>query len=185
MVVDGDSEDISTLKITGLAFLEDKFNPHILHKAAVFFNPRQKSMKVLSVADRAAVLEYVNDELDQLPLRPVIDTEPQDDAHQPPKRQRIDEFDDDVIEQQAVNEIEMYTNTPTPNNTEPLVWWRENSSKYPGLSSISRNTLSVMATSAASERNFSLAGYVVSARRSSIKGANVNNILLIHSSLKK
>ena len=43
----------------------------------------------------------------------------------------------------------------------------------------------IIFTSAASERNFSLAGYVVSARRSSIKGANVNNILLIHSSLKK
>ena len=141
VVVDGDSEDISTLKITGLAFLEDKFKPHILHKAAVFFNPRQKCMKVLSVADRAAVLKYVNGELGQLPLRPVIDTEPQDEAHQPPKRQRIDDFDDDVIEQQAVSEIVMYTNTPTPSHTEPLVWWRENSSQYPGLSSISRNDI--------------------------------------------
>ena len=39
-------------------------------------------------------------------------------------------------------------------------------------------------TSAASERNFSLAGHVVCARKSPLKSSSVNNLLLLNSALK-
>ena len=50
-----------------------------------------------------------------------------------------------------------------------MSWWNENTNLYPRLSVVARNVLCVMATSAASERNFSLAGHVVSARRFTFK----------------
>ena len=65
-----------------------------------------------------------------------------------------------------------------------MSWWNENTNLYPGLSVVARNVLCVMATSAASERNFSLAGHVVSARRSRLNSSSVNNILLMNNAMR-
>jgi len=46
-IADENCDNIVALKCTCLAMLEEKFNPHILHKAAVFLNPRQKSTKAM------------------------------------------------------------------------------------------------------------------------------------------
>jgi hypothetical protein len=57
VLVDGDSDEFITLQTACLHCW--RRNSH--HKAVVFFNPRQKSVKVLTTADCAAVLEYVVD----------------------------------------------------------------------------------------------------------------------------
>ena len=70
----------------------------------------------------------------------------------------MDEFDDDPGDNSVESELTQYINTFVAPQTCPdvLQWWKSNSSKYPGLAKIARNTLCVMATSAASERNFSV-----------------------------
>ena len=40
----------------------------------------------------------------------------------------------------------------------PHIWWRENRRKYPILSNVARRNMAVRATSAESERDFSIAG---------------------------
>ncbi len=65
-----------------------------------------------------------------------------------------------------------------------LSWWHKHANDYPGLSIVAKNILCVMATSAASEINFSLAGHVVSARRSRLNGSSVDNILLVNSAMR-
>ena len=92
--------------------MKDKFTPDFRHKVAIFLNPRQKSMKVLPETDRAAVLEYVSDQLDQQPLRPRPVLPDSDDSAPATKRSRltaIDEFDDDDQSQQDdMSEIQRY-----------------------------------------------------------------------------
>jgi hypothetical protein len=143
-------------------------------------------MKVQSKPEQAEAIEYITDQLDQLPLiLPNTDTV----TEQPAKRRRveIDEIDDDLVDTTQESEIAKYQSAVVPSGTckDILLWWRDHKEEYPGLCLVARNVLCVMASSAASERNFSLAGHVVSERRTSLASSSVNNILLINSSMLK
>ena len=95
---DTDSNEVAVLRSTALSFLEDKFNAQVTHKVAVFLNPRQRSMKALPPADRVEVMNYVNEQLDMLPLVPTP-PQPPSTEEPPAKRNRVTpscEFDDDV-----------------------------------------------------------------------------------------
>ena len=83
------------------------------------------------------------------------------------------------------SEVTAYVNsTVAPQScTNILKWWKGNSGKYPALSRVARNILCIMSTSAPSEDNFSLAGHVVSSRRTRLNGSSVNDILFLNSAL--
>ena len=186
---DEDSDSIGALKQKLLEFLDSKFSPHLLHKAAVFFNPAQKSMRALSNQDRRAALDYISDQLDSLPLRAhqprIVPSAPT--APPPAKRRRhnISAFDDEPAQPVETSEMDQYQNYQATDTGLPILqWWRAHAKQFPALSTVARNILCIMATSAASERNFSLAGHVVSARRSCLNPANVNDILFMNSALK-
>ena len=66
-----------------------------------------------------------------------------------------------------------------------LTWWKQNSSKYPNISSLARETLVVQATSVPSERLFSKAGELISSKRSSLKPKNVNKLLFLNQNIDK
>lgn len=55
----------------------------------------------------------------------------------------------------------------------PLAWWRTYASQFPDLAVVARSYLSVQATSCASERLFSKAGFIVSNRRSKLSREHV------------
>ncbi|XP_039593879.1 zinc finger BED domain-containing protein 4-like [Polypterus senegalus] len=61
----------------------------------------------------------------------------------------------------------------------PLTWWRENSSKYPLLSPLVKEYLSIPATSVPSERVFSTAGDIVTAQRSQLLPENVDMLIFL------
>ena len=105
---------------------------------------------------------------------------------QPTKRQRLNEFDDDDENETGVNvsEIAEYQTMQMSSCGDVLQWWKTHLSVFPGLSLVAKRYLCTMATSAASERIFSLAGFVVNERRSCLKPDNVNDILLVNSALK-
>ncbi|CAN0453708.1 unnamed protein product, partial [Laminaria digitata] len=52
---------------------------------------------------------------------------------------------------------------------------------YPILSQLAREYLAVPATSAASERLFSVAGNTITEKRSSLTDKNADNIIFLHS----
>ena len=122
-------------------------------------------MKVLKSEDRENVLDYVNEQMDRQPLKPRLESsDPKPHVNEPvAKRVKLDvvcEFDDDDQDALEESEVKQYMSASVPAHI--LKWWKDNSSIYPSLSRVARNILCVMATSAASERNFSLAGHVVS-----------------------
>ncbi len=167
-----------------MIILQEKFHPHILHKTAVFFNPRQKSMRVLTQNDQTEVLDYVNDHLEELPLR-LPETSESLEPELKRRKIAVDEFDD-VPDEVNNTEIHSYQRLPVqPDScTNVLSWWKQHSREFPTLSAVARIVLCTMPTSAPSERSFSLAGHIVPERRSRLSGSSVNDILLIHSELK-
>ncbi|XP_039618047.1 zinc finger BED domain-containing protein DAYSLEEPER-like isoform X2 [Polypterus senegalus] len=65
-----------------------------------------------------------------------------------------------------------------------LNWWKEHSEMFPSLARIARSILSIPATSATSERDFSTAGCVISERRSQLSPETVDDVLFLHSNPK-
>ena len=101
------------------------------------------------------------------------------------------ESDEDVplpqvdIKRDIVDEVTKYRSKKKPsNNSNPLDFWRDNEKRFPLLSSISKKYLAVMATSTTAERVFSTLGLVLTKRRLSLTGENVNKLLFLSDKLK-
>ena len=68
---------------------------------------------------------------------------------------------------------------PIDPNDNPLAWWRNNQERFPLLSTVARKYMCICATSAPSERVFSVAGNVVTPLRSSLKPHKVNMLVFL------
>ena len=67
---------------------------------------------------------------------------------------------------------------------DPLVWWRQNATRYPCLASLARKYLAIPATSVPAERAFSLKGYLVNEKRASLLPETVNVLSFLGANLK-
>lgn len=67
-----------------------------------------------------------------------------------------------------------------------LHWWKVHGNEFPRLTKLARRILctSIPASSAASERCFSLANPILEERRSNLSGENLDAILFLHSQQK-
>ena len=63
---------------------------------------------------------------------------------------------------------------------DPLKWWKENRELMPRLSQIAKQFFGIPATSVPSERLFSKAGELLSARRSTLKDSHVDALLFLN-----
>ena len=81
----------------------------------------------------------------------------------------------------ALSEIEQYFKLPVINRKkDPLLWWKQNCQAFPMLEKVARVYLCTVATSVPSERLFSKAGELISARRNRIKPKNINMFLFLN-----
>ena len=62
---------------------------------------------------------------------------------------------------------------------DPLIWWKRYKSTLPDLAILVRSYLAIQATSVASERLFSRAGYIVSQLGTSWKSDNVTMLTFL------
>lgn len=87
----------------------------------------------------------------------------------------------------ARDEVERYANeiVRLTENFDPIMWWKNNDGKYPRLSKMAINLLSIPASSAASERVFSLAGNIITEKRNRLVPKTVDSILFLNSLCKK
>lgn len=65
------------------------------------------------------------------------------------------------------------------NEVDPLKWWQTHQEMFPNLSILAKKYLSVNASSVNSERLFSIAGHIVTKRRSSLKPETVNKMTFL------
>lgn len=66
----------------------------------------------------------------------------------------------------------------------PLKWWKENESNFPHLAKIAKKYLSAPPSSVFSERVFSLAGNIITERRSSLLSSKAEMLVFIKSNNK-
>ena len=64
----------------------------------------------------------------------------------------------------------------------PLVWWAQNQKSFPLVAKVARKFLCIPATSASSERVFSVAGRVIEKRRNRLTGNNAEDLIFLHES---
>lgn len=64
-------------------------------------------------------------------------------------------------------------------NSDPLQWWIQHAETFPNLATLARKYLCIPATSVPSERLFSSARNIVSAKRNSLKPAKVNQLCFL------
>jgi len=62
----------------------------------------------------------------------------------------------------------------------PLSWWKMNFKHYPRLAQLAKKFLSIQATSAPAERIFSLAGLIVTDRRTRLDPEHVEQIIFLN-----
>ncbi|EXX55558.1 hypothetical protein RirG_224410 [Rhizophagus irregularis DAOM 197198w] len=140
-------------------------------------NPRKKKMK-FATNDQKELAKTSLIEVYELAKNNINF---QQESHGPkPKKRKVskahvykktlfsdDEFNDNQVED---NEVERYlVMVQAQNDQDPLKWWDVNKGQFPILAQLGRKYLSIQATSGASERVFSDAGLIMSAKRTSIK----------------
>ncbi|KAK9961837.1 hypothetical protein ABG768_007237 [Culter alburnus] len=85
---------------------------------------------------------------------------------------------------EAEDEIKRYrAGRPAGLQDNPLIWWRENEKEYPLLARMAKRYLCVPGTSVTSERVFSTAGDIITAKRSCLTPGHVNELLFLQKNL--
>ena len=82
-------------------------------------------------------------------------------------------------------EISLYMSLPVVKGVEPLEWWKANQATFPTLAKLAKRYLCVPATSCSSERDFSLAGNIITHKRNSLKPAKVNRLCFLCLNLRR
>ncbi|GAB0086306.1 uncharacterized protein DMENIID0001_003400 [Sergentomyia squamirostris] len=92
---------------------------------------------------------------------------------------------DDAVENDVLKEWRDYTEcTGHIIIDNPLEWWKERKEKWPRLSRLVREKWAIPLTSSPSERNFSSAGALITAKRSRLGASKAEAVLFIHDNYK-
>ena len=78
-------------------------------------------------------------------------------------------------------QLDIYISEPEiGHNLGPLLWWKTHMDKYCTMKSLVQKYLSIPTTSASSERTFSSAGNIVTAKRSCLLPENVKILTFLY-----
>lgn len=82
--------------------------------------------------------------------------------------------------EENLSEIDCYLNENSiPKESDVLLWWKHNSTRYPVLSKLAKKYLCVSATSVPSERVFSSAGNIISTKRCSLSNNKAKKLIFL------
>uniref|UniRef100_A0A1X7SR93 HAT C-terminal dimerisation domain-containing protein n=1 Tax=Amphimedon queenslandica TaxID=400682 RepID=A0A1X7SR93_AMPQE len=84
----------------------------------------------------------------------------------------------------CLEEMEYFRKEPVLGlESDVFEWWRKNQEMFPHLSDIARKLLCIPATSVPSERIFSVAGGIVTKKRTNLKPENVDMLVFLNKNL--
>ncbi|ELU17165.1 hypothetical protein CAPTEDRAFT_81035, partial [Capitella teleta] len=76
-------------------------------------------------------------------------------------------------------EVQRYLSEPQTPTQDPLKWWAAKEAAYPSVAVIARHILAVPAFSVPAERIFSLAGNIVTNKRTKLTSSNVDSLIFL------
>lgn len=195
-----DCHSLRLIKENSSRLIEEKLELHQLHKVAMFLHPRLKGLKALEDdRERCSVHNEVRRmAMERLSLRDTTQSADDDagPSDAPPKKKArsarntvafLSDFEDsDDDEPSEVDEVARYIELKVKDTNEDLLgWWKQHETVFPDLCALAKFVHCIPASSAPSERDFSLAGLVLQSRRTNLSPSSVDNILFLHSNLDK
>ena len=158
---------------------KNKLQLEDVHKIAVFLNPATKNLELFpNEKDRIKGLVQTRMKRYQIPLPenpPLV-------GQVPPASSEIsiDHLMTFVNHEDSPNEIEEYLKlSAPPRDFDLLKYWADMKHSLPGLKALADRIFSVQATSSASERLFSNAGFIVNDRRSGLAAKKIDDLLCL------
>jgi hypothetical protein len=95
----------------------------------------------------------------------------------------MDRLEDELKRYRARPSESVFINARTKEYRNPLIWWKNNKADFPIMSELAKILLCIPATSAPSERIFSLASRVISEVRSSLNPDDASQIIFVNGAL--
>lgn len=138
---------------------------------ATYLDPRYKNLKGCATSSKIKIEQWLREECHKnyVPVATLTTT----------KSATSFLFPDEDIDT-TINEIDNYSKESVISKDScPLEWWKRNAYRYPELCKFARSYLCIPATSTPSERVFSTAGNIVSAKRSCLLPENVNKLVFL------
>lgn len=185
---------IENMKLNGRKYIEknnNDFEPTMKHKVACVLHPFYKHLPNVSERDRKEVYRHIESLIEKTP----------DDSEDPcpttsTRMSQLDieeldpffhsfySFDHQNEPDKPPSELENYLKLPVvPCKIETKTWWNNNANNYPELHRLYAKISSIPASTGSGERSFSLAGLVLTSRRSRVLPANVNNLIVASNNL--
>jgi len=185
-----DSPVIAELKRNMRAGFDRRFPISDLHVSAAMLDPSQRHLAIvqeyLTERDTSGV-QFLSDMITKYCSGPITDAEhtasgtgPTDDGEPAWKKAKQEMLAKHGSTRSTRDkELQQYRCISVASD-DLLHWWKTQRETFPKLSQLAQCILAVPATSAPSERVFSIAGLVIQAKRSSLAPENVNKIIFIH-----
>jgi hypothetical protein len=188
-----DDEILTHIKYVVEQKMKSKIKIEDLYKIAVFFDPRMKQLKILEQSDVALIINQIKSQCTSL-----LNSDESDDSintvqANPIKKRRkskeitdFSQYYDSSSDDSNEDEVDQYMKSKVPKdkNLDILMWWRDHRLEFPKLALLCAYYLAIPASSASSEREFSVAGQTISERRTGLKPETVDSILVLHSALQ-
>ena len=165
--------------------------------AATFLDPRFKKLAFTQIPLANECEKHLLSEMGSVTL-----DDPREDVNDPPitnpdmspasaddvwkyfDSKVIESRDTQTIQSECLVEIKQYlASNVIDRKNDPLQWWSDNKIMYKRLYVLASKYLCIPATSVPSERLFSKAGELISAKRSRLKEKNINTILFLNYNL--
>lgn len=154
-----------------------KTNGVTAYQLAQFFDPRYKSLEAEDEKFKAITYNYVQ--------RMLEGNNPDNEESDMQQETALDFlFQAETNRKDSNYQFHLYVSeAQISHNLDPIIWWKNHKEKYPALYKLALKYLSIPATSAVSERTFSTAGNIVTAKRSCLSPENVNMLTFLYQNI--
>lgn len=172
-----DSVLLKDMKKKARVYFKKNFELDKFHRIATILHPQLKTLKFAEENDK---LQTIRD-LKQLLAEVSFDeSSPRNTTRRKSSDSLMSDYFDDEYD---IDEVEMYVAFKVSSTTEIdlLKWWTDHRESFPKLHKIAMFIHAIPATSAPSERKFSIAGKILNCLRSSLDPGKVEDLLFLHS----
>lgn len=178
----GDTEMEEQMKKVGSDYINKEFVLHDYHKVATFLNPHFKSLKFASESEIKSTIEIVSGFVGIFADRPNVSMNTSNATNDTSANSSPSPLLD-WIDDEERSEIDEYLHYKVPRNEQIdlFSWWIERKNIFPNLSKIGIFIHSVPGGSTASERKFSVAGNILTDKRSNLDPAQVERLMILNS----
>lgn len=169
--------------------MKGDFDPKMEHNIASALHIKTKKMKKMSASTREATLKKINELISSdNQIQPLLNTTKK--VKKTKTQNLFDSFadseDEEIIDSSGsiyCQELEEYLrishdNTSSDDKDDSSEWWFKHRSVFPNLFKLFMRISCIPASSAPSERCFSITGLIITNRRSCILPENVSNVMI-------